>query len=112
METELKNTIIKILEKITNKPEDSVRNEAYAKEAKLLLTTLENKVWLHNIKTQVKKISDLFEMVPHWPGIIEQDGQFRLTQKLLTKESLLDHKGILRLAFEFPPIMLPRKVIS
>ena len=55
---------------------------------------------------------NLFEMVPHWPGIIEIKGQFQLTQKLLTKESLLDHKGVLRLAFEFPPIMLPRKVKS
>lgn len=63
-------------------------------------------------KPTEKIISDLFEMVPHWPGIIEIEGQFQLTQKLLTKESLLDHKGILRLAFEFPPIMLPRKVIS
>lgn len=56
MEIELRNTVIKILEKISDKPEDSVRNEAYTKEAKLLLTTLENKFWLHNIKTQVKKI--------------------------------------------------------
>ncbi len=55
MELELRNTIIKILERITDWPGDSVRNEAYAKEAKLLLTTLENKFWLHNIKNQVKK---------------------------------------------------------
>ena len=56
METELKNTILKIIERITDKPEDSVRNEALTKEAKLLLNTLENKFWLHNIKNQVKRV--------------------------------------------------------
>lgn len=56
METELKNTIITILERITNKPEDSIRNEAYANEAKHLMITLENKFWLQNINTQVKRI--------------------------------------------------------
>lgn len=52
----------------------------------------------------------LFEMVPHWPGITKVNEDFFLTEKLLTKESLLDHRGILRLAFELPPIMLPRRV--
>ena len=56
METELKNTILKIIERITDKPEDSVRNEALTKEAKLLLNTLENKFWLHNIKNQIKRV--------------------------------------------------------
>ena len=56
METELKNTILKMIERITDKPEDSVRNEALAKEAKLLLNTLENKFWLNNIKNQVKRV--------------------------------------------------------
>ena len=55
---------------------------------------------------------NLFEMVPHWPGIISREAGYYLTPNLLTKESLSDHKGILRLAFEFPPIMLPRKVKS
>ena len=63
-------------------------------------------------KPQEKAIFNTYEMVPHYPGIWQTDGSYHLTTKLLTKESLLDHKGILRLAFEFPPIMLPRKVIS
>lgn len=56
MELELRDLIITILVRITNKPEDSIRNEAYAKEAKLLLNSLENKFWLQNINTQVKKL--------------------------------------------------------
>lgn len=54
----------------------------------------------------------LFEMVPHWPGIRQskETGKYYLSSDLHTKESLLNHKGILRLAFELPPIMLPRRV--
>ena len=55
MELELRNTIIKMLERITDKPEDSIRNESLAKEAKLLLNTLENKFWLQNVQTQFKR---------------------------------------------------------
>lgn len=57
-----------------------------------------------------KIISDMFEMIPHWPGIVEVEGNFFLTETLLTKEDLLENKGFLRLALELPPIMLPRKV--
>ena len=56
-------------------------------------------------------ISNMFEMVPHWPGIVEVEGNFFLTETLLTKEDLLENKGFLRLALELPPIMLPRKII-
>lgn len=63
------------------------------------------------IKESANKIvSNMFEMVPHWPGIIETENHFQLTRKLFSKESLLDHKGILRLALELPPIMLPRRI--
>ena len=57
-----------------------------------------------------KTISDMFEMVPHWPGIVQVEESFFLTEMLLTKEDLLENESYLRLAFEFPPIMLPIKI--
>lgn len=71
---------------------------------------IDKPAWHEDFEYRIKPETPPFEMIPHWPGIIQVEESFFLTEMLLTKEDLLENEGFLRLALELPPIMLPRRI--
>ena len=66
---------------------------------------------IHEQAQEVNEIHNtIFEMVPHWPGVCETHNGFHLSTNLYTKEDVKQYANISRLAFELPPIMLPRRI--